>query len=1084
VGLALIGATHPVLAAPNSLCPGFCTNSSDACGSPEDCGGGECAFLADCLPGHENVLPLVESVLPEWARGLNDYANGWSCGLLDCQPGAGFLAFSSPFGSSAVASKDLALPPGRYLALAEMTADSGVWTYFDIHSTALEARSEPVLSPQWTRTSAAFDVPEGHGAPLQFRLHVDGEGFARIRRVVILKLRGSGAFLRVRAERAIALGLERVYRWGDAPGGFLPVVCDGAPEDPSGCLPASAGATRAEAGVWSPWMGIGALGQGTGRMTLAWAVADCSASECQPTASPFDIEVELAFAPDDRAVLSSGVRRANRRLGIVVPEARAHPFDFKLDFVGALVARDFDLLIGAPETRVPDAFKVGFVTGQVDLFDDSTRGPELFELFAMLGANTQSFVTNPVSNDDRARATLAGLKYRWLDLSEPLDALRATPLDLEPEAIAERVRAILDAPESEAALAMDAAIADFGAALQGSVFGTLGPAIGLPFAGPSYRDAFREWLAAQGDTPESLGLTSLAEALPLENATPALALETRLEFTETGDAKAARRWYRAIEFWNRASAEVVARVMGELEARLGPIPMSPRFDSSEAQPGQWLSGLAFSRLASAATPNAFLSTLSAPTAGDCQAWRYGAWADYIEGVVAPSREAAVSRGERMQMGVELQAERVELAATMLELAARGFTWFNHLAYGPRAVFGPAALGGEGARVFLDRFRAAHDLLVRAEPLLAGAESRPASVVILASESDPLWGGEPGLSRDELGWHMGLTQNAIPVDFIREDEVAAGMLSSPILPRRVLILARDHVSDAAWREIVRWVEAGGTLVLGPDLASRNEFGEVVAARENWLGLIPGDWAGGLETLRWSGAEGISSFVYQGRWRTLFALTGTELGVAEDEDAVALRLPNGRGRVIALGVDLGANFAPSDASCDLQRPSPLVRYPEDFSTVIRDVLGAIVAMGEVTPTLQSDPPLLSLQPLFTADRRPVVLAVHWTGRGSPALIHIPETAGCRFVREELTQNDLAVSYGRIFSTSGVAAIYTWDEDACVVTADEPEIVEVETPIPRDEGCGASPGAAWAAVAGVGLAWLSRSFRARRSSRRQGA
>ncbi len=1051
-------------AAPSDLCPGYCEKTSIPCGAASDCDGAACVFQPECLPGQSHALPFVESIIPEWSGGLNDYTNGWSCGLLECLPGPGFLAFASRFGSSAVATKDIALPPGRYLAVAEMAADPGAWGFFDIASNEIEASAEPTLAREWTLASVAFELPEGHSNALQFRLHADGDGYVRVRRIFILTLRDQGVYVRFRPKSGEPLlRLTRVFDQVEAPPGRAITLCDDGHLD--GCVSPELGEVRARAGEATPWIALGSLAAGPGRMTVSWDVFDCASETCPPNADPLELSVDLAFAPDDSAIVGTLERQVRHRFGLVLPRADAHPFDFRIESLSDLIGRDFESIIGVPTSRIPKRLKVGLATGVFDAFDDTVVGFDLYALLDRLGINIQSFCSARPSADERSRASNAGLKYRWLDLSEPATHLRQVPFDLEPETITAEIGTLLEDPTSSVFGQIAAANDDFGAELPSRAFGILGESAGFPLAGPAYRAAYLAWLEARGETALSLGLETLDAVQPLEAATPEVVLAFR---PNPVDVFAARRWYLALEFWNEASAQVMAIIESELIARLGSVPMALRNgDPFGTSTHTLLSGLSIDRIQRALQPEAFLATLDTLRPGDCHPWDFSAWADYVAGLTEPVKEGLDSQGKALSLGVELRTERVELGAVLIELASRGFTWFNHLSYGPRAVHDASARGGEAdSRAFFDVLRSSHELLSRAENYLVDSHQETADVVIMIPDADPVWTDEAGPSADEIGWHTALSQNSIPVEFIRESEIAYGLLGSPLKTRRALILLRKHVSTEAWGEIERWVEDGGTLILGPELASHDEYGQFVPTRLVWSGLSAGDWRVDIETVRWAGAEGISSFVYTGRWRNLSAVSGTTLGASEDDVPVALRIPLRRGRVLALGVALGEGFGQPSSICNVERPESLVRYPDGYSPVVRDTVRMLAGQARVTPSFEVNPPMLSMRAMTTADGNPFVLAVHWGTARAPSLISIPQIASCRVVRDAMGQAELPLSYGRLFAETDIASIFTWENEDCVTeTSDEVEGAEVEQAPVGEDGCAGASGVPMA-LFGLGL------------------
>jgi hypothetical protein len=1047
VGLAVVAlacALGTARAAPSEVCPGTCADApAVACGGQADCDGGGCVFADACLPG---LARLIAEVVPEGPGGLNDPARGWTCGLLECAPDGDTLSFSSDYGITAIATKDIALTPGkRYLAIAEMKAEPGAWGYFDIAAADVGGTSGPAFAADFSRVSAYFSVPGEHFGPIQFRLHADGPGAVSIRRIALLELVDYGVWLRFAIDRPVPARFSTGFilrHAGDGPG-FYPQPC--APDDdPAICIDPALTTVDAAAGAPSPWVevsrmfGPSPLGW---RVTIPWHVTD-------PDGAPLDdvmVTAEVAFAPDDEAIVWRGQRRG-ARIGLVLPEGIPGPPDLARipGFVGDAVAADRAAF--RPAAVAPEHFRVATFVNTVDLFDDAPGfGEEGLRLLDALGLDSAAFFTDVPGAAERALAVELGLDYRFIHAEGLLGTIPSAAVDFDRDALRAAIDSALADPYWDRELGDDPD--------PEARFLVLGDEIGgVHLAGPAYRAEYIAWLGDHDVAPADLGLASLDEAEPLEAMGWWRVPEVR---PDPSDAAAARRYVWALRFWNEATAEIYALGRAALVERYGAMPAS--FNAGTplgALYFQRVLGADYQAMARAKAVTGFLGEGFLGYLDDCFAWQLGAYADYAAGITAPWREAAAARGESFPLASYLHAYRGDQGAKMLELAARGFQWMSHYAYGPFDLSTGDGVGGLGpASVpWLERVRDGNELLARAEPLLWGAEREPSPLVMLASQTDSVWSDEPGLTNEEIGWHIAFTQAHLPVDFMLEDEIAQGLLESPLTPRQVLVVMREHVSRAAWAAIQRWVEGGGVLILGGGLAAKDEFGQLDTARAEWQLFVASDAADAArEEIRWATSSGASSFSYNGALRSIASIIGGSIGRTDDERSVAVRVPRGRGLIIALGLALGESYRVPETTCDGSRPAVVSRRPTDFSPVIRQAMTGLVAAAGLSAPLRSESAEVALHRLRGPGGEPLVLAIPWSNEPLSFALTIPDASRCEQIEDALSGDELPLTFGSVLVTLEGPALFTWNRAQCRPDVDEPspEIVEPE-PKPRDEGC----------------------------------
>ncbi|MCC6621395.1 MAG: hypothetical protein IT385_09070 [Deltaproteobacteria bacterium] len=1045
-------ATGEAGAVPNPRCAGACEDGVTACGGASDCDAGRCAFPDACLPGFAG---LIEAVLPEAPGGVDDPTT-WSCGALSCRVEGEALRFASTFGVDAMAVKDLVLEPGRrYLVRAEMRSDPGAWGWLEVSGEDLLARAPELVGEEpWRPTSVVVDLPAGSTPrALQLRLHAGGEGELGIRRVVVYVLGTWGVWLRLGVAEPADVGatfeLARVLRHVDDPPGPSPRPCADGPL--AGCVDPRFASFVAEPGGRTPWIEVSAMFAGGERATLAWDVATDGAEGDQP----LSVLAEVAWAPDpatiiwaDRLTVTDGAPR----FALALPEGAPSPDVVRahIGWVRDAIADDRASL--TPAARSPQRVALGAMVNEIDEFD---AWPAIAEgalaLEVELGLNAASYLTAVPRAEDHALARSLGLTRRIVDASALLPADATYDLDLA--AIRDEVRARLSAPRwTELA----GALADPDDAL--ALTGPMGRAL----AGPAYRAAFHAWLAeraaADGLAPEDLGVARFEDVPPLEGSV-AGAGELAARRPDPIDPHAARRFVWAWRFWQiavdrlwdaardawREATDTAWRLLGELDATTMP----------------------------RASGGMSMTLLDASAEHDCHVWDIGFAADRAAGHASPWRTSDYALLARVD------AARGDLGRKLLELMVRGFDAFELARYGPHDLAYSGAGGGLGARSrpWLDRVARAAELVAAAEGPLAGARRAVSPVVILGAESDAAWTDLAGPTPDELGWHMALSQSHVPVDVMPESEIAAGRLEGPDAPRRLLFVLRRHVSKEAFVAIRRWVEGGGTLVLGPDIASHDELGQLDIERATWLAIAPGTAEEGAVTVQWLTPDGLATFEYDGPTSQLVGVGATTLAVVGEDRPVVVRVPRGRGRVLAIGLRMGEVYRRPVDACD-RRPAALPPiHPGALSGAMRRAMASVASPLDAIRDVTADDPRLSIHAL-SAPTGPVVVVVSWASEPIDVVLSAAAWRGCDLVHEHVDDFTLPVIFGSALLRIDRAAVLTWDPSACERPAVvEPVVLEdarEEDVRPRpadDDGCSGGAPAGWLALALVAVARARR-------------
>ncbi len=167
----------------------------------------------------------------------------------------------------------------------------------------------------------------------------------------------------------------------------------------------------------------------------------------------------------------------------------------------------------------------------------------------------------------------------------------------------------------------------------------------------------------------------------------------------------------------------------------------------------------------------------------------------------------------------------------LALVGHGAKIIDWYTYGPEPLF-----AGNSYSDNLPAYQAiaeANRMIGRAEEMLYPGQRAPARVALLLPRSAQVWddGPRPLYQHELNGIHFALTHSQYPVDFVDEEDVAAGALSR----YAVLYVTTPNVSLVAQNALRDWVQAGGTAVFSPGAAAADEYNTPVNVLDEMRGV---------------------------------------------------------------------------------------------------------------------------------------------------------------------------------------------------------------------------------------------------------
>lgn len=350
---------------------------------------------------------------------------------------------------------------------------------------------------------------------------------------------------------------------------------------------------------------------------------------------------------------------------------------------------------------------------------------------------------------------------------------------------------------------------------------------------------FHQWLAGQHLAPAQFGVASLDEVVPIE--TP----EALRERMKTHERAARRVFYYTSRFRQQTATERLAWNTEELHQRHPGVLSSTLVADHPYFGGTGLGmGMEQPNTAWGGWPLAMdwfdLARRRAVDLAGIEDWlglqfMYGPGYTW-EGFQLLGFQAAIfrsaSRGAQPVIAWITPSDERNLRLKAASALAQGAKHFFYWTYGPTATstenYWSDLPGAYPGMAHLSR------LLRFGEKIIVPGKPRGGRVALLYSISSDLWQPFGYLHMlERRGLYLALTHEQWPVDFLTEEDLAAGRLQD----YRVLYAGDPCLASSAAAKIGDWVREGGTLIGTGGAGTRNEFGEPSGALAEIFGLAP-------------------------------------------------------------------------------------------------------------------------------------------------------------------------------------------------------------------------------------------------------
>lgn len=592
---------------------------------------------------------------------------------------------------------------------------------------------------------------------------------------------------------------------------------------------------------------------------------------------------------------------------------------------------------------------------------------------------------------------------------------------------------------------------------------------------------FRTYLQAKGLTPDLLGHSTwdTVEPVGLNAATgPAASLAVK------------RLFFWSIRFFTESLSKAFAAASAALRAKLNPDLLTTT--NLNNWPGRYFIPSPYKKIgnndnlgpdAAMGMPDWF--DLGRKRAVSClwtEDWfpdqDAQLWSLYGDLLRCAAREGDLAYGGYV-VGQGMSWSNVRDGATykILSLVAHGAKALDIYIFGEILAFGDS--WSENYYIYRPLTDALR-LLARGERLLYPGRPRTGTVALLLPQASQVWDPDPEeryYLRELYGLHAALIHDQFPVDFIDDFGVEEDELST--YGYKVLYVSAPNLSARAQERILRWVRAGGTLVLLPGACAADEYNQPAGILSTAIGAtrapvtreaVPHPWTAQLRTLKLikpaadSFPVALTSTFYQTTPLTPVPGAGQAIaGFSDDGSAAVVAAQVDRGRVITFGYWPGTTYWYSP---DRSNPS---RLPDAWSAEARAIIAmpardanaprhvSVSAAGVEAALLESDEGIaLTLLNWFAIPQDNLIVTVH-----RPRRTKIAEVRSLRFgvLPYEVTAEGFRITLPRLETVDVIMFSYPQDADQdrlrvrgslWVTKTDGSEVIfTVEGTLARQEG-----------------------------------
>ena len=282
------------------------------------------------------------------------------------------------------------------------------------------------------------------------------------------------------------------------------------------------------------------------------------------------------------------------------------------------------------------------------------------------------------------------------------------------------------------------------------------------------------------------------------------------------------------------------------------------------------------------------------------------------------------------------------------------------------------------------------IIGKSEKLIGPGRPRNGTVAILLPQASQVWDKDAEMKNymwELYGLHYSLIHENYPVDFVDDFDIEQDILKKNNYS--VLYVTAPNLSNMAQKNIIDWVNGGGTVVLMPGACAFDQYNEIsvtitklAGAKQPEVERVPY-----LRPWEIERAKKTTINVKDGRFEVnqvqtgfqtvpLTPTTGKTIAVFEDGSAAIVEASSGKGKIFSYGFWPGITYQMSPDTSDS------TKLPQNWSDAARKMVTAPAKIANAKKFVEISEPLIE-GCYLESDKGIAVTLLNWSGIEKPLI-----------------------------------------------------------------------------------------------------